>query len=198
MKNHEAENGKPVKREQVEVVETILAFLLKYRSCTPRTLKRHIAFLDMAKAWLRFDIIGDGKFSNGISEGISDGIPCHPEFKPYMARMRPETDEERFSPFFFTCPNSKTVGKRYTDRIANLIWRTACKKAGEDIDLYSGMKHSSCSQYVNEKGLSKSDLQQITDHARLNSLDKYVHMGMARKRELMQTKVIRLDYKKDG
>lgn len=57
---------------------------------------------------------------------------------------------------------------------------------GENIDLYSGLKHSSCSQYVNEKGLSISELQIITDHARLDSVRKYAKIEVARKRALME------------
>jgi len=40
-------------------------------------------------------------------------------------------------------------------------------------------------QYVNEKGLSISDLQDLTDHARLDSVRKYAAVSVARKRELM-------------
>jgi hypothetical protein len=31
------------------------------------------------------------------------------------------------------------------------IWHTACAKVGGDIDMYSGLKYSSFSQYINEK-----------------------------------------------
>ena len=61
-----------------------------------------------------------------------------------------------------------------------------CEKVGENIDLYSGLKHSSCSQYVNEKGLSISELQIITDHARLDSVRKYAKVEVVRKRPLME------------
>ena len=64
------------------------------------------------------------------------------------------------------------------------------KKAGEDIPLYAGTKHSSCSQYYNEKGLSMSDIQVITDHARLESVKKYTKTEVVRKRELMETKML--------
>ena len=32
------------------------------------------------------------------------------------------------------------------------LWHESCEKVGEDIDMYSGVKHSSCSQYINEEG----------------------------------------------
>ncbi|MBT4200554.1 hypothetical protein, partial [Desulfobacula sp.] len=77
-------------------------------------------------------------------------------------------------------------GKRYTNESLNTIWKDACKKAGENIDMYSGLKHSSCSQFINEQGMALSDLQTITDHARLDSVNKYAKTEVARKRELME------------
>ena len=38
-----------------------------------------------------------------------------------------------------------------------------------------------------------SDLQTITDHARLDSVKRYAKTELARKRELMECKVIRLE-----
>ena len=75
--------------------------------------------------------------------------------------------------------------------------------AGEDILLYAGLKHSTCSQYVNEVGMSLSDLQVITDHARLESVKKYAHVSLARKRELMAGNILTFpnlspDVKKKG
>jgi hypothetical protein len=58
--------------------------------------------------------------------------------------------------------------------------------------MYAGLKHSSCCQYINEKGLSMSDLQTITDHARLDSVKRYAKTELDRKRELMERKVIPL------
>jgi integrase len=112
-------------------------------------------------------------------------IPCHSEFKPYLMPML-----KRLTKYMFTCKSSRTEGKRYTDTILNKIWNDACKKAGEDIPLYAGTKHSSCSQYYNEKGLSMSDIQVITDHARLESVKRYTKTEVVRKRELMETKVL--------
>ena len=52
--------------------------------------------------------------------------------------------------------------------------------------MYQGLKHSSCGQYINELGMALSDLQAITDHARIDSVAKYGKMNLARKRELME------------
>jgi uncharacterized protein (UPF0371 family) len=51
----------------------------------------------------------------------------------------------------------------------------------------SGLKHSSCSQFVNEMGGALSDLQVLTDHARLDSVRRYAETQIARKRELMDS-----------
>ena len=53
--------------------------------------------------------------------------------------------------------------------------------------MYSGLKHSSISQMLNEKGMPVSDVQVVSDHARLESLKPYAKSTLARKRELMET-----------
>ncbi len=88
--------------------------------------------------------------------------------------------------FFFENPRSKKEDKRYTGEALNILWKQACKMVGEDIDLYSGLKHSSCSQFINEKGGNESDLRVITDHARLDSVRRYAKTEVARKRQPME------------
>jgi site-specific recombinase XerD len=91
---------------------------------------------------------------------------------------------DKESPFFFTCKSSRTSGRPYTDRILQKIWKAACVATGENISLYAGLKHSSCCQYINEKGLSLTELQVLTDHARLESVKHYAQTETTRKREL--------------
>ncbi|MDX9788922.1 MAG: tyrosine-type recombinase/integrase [Desulfobacterales bacterium] len=122
--------------------------------------------------------------------GVEHIIPAHSEFVRYFSGI----ERTVVSQFMFVNSRSRSAGKRYTNDALNLIWHKACREVGESIDLYSGLKHSSCSQYINEKGLSVSDLQQITDHARLESVRKYAKMEVARKRELMERgKVVKLE-----
>ena len=64
------------------------------------------------------------------------------------------------------------------------------KLVGDDIDRYSGRKHSSCSQYINEKHYSLDQLQMITDHQRRESLRKYAVVTLDEKRRLMEGKFI--------
>jgi integrase len=73
-------------------------------------------------------------------------IPCHSEFKKIIQKMPIRID----SPYFFVNPHGKLEGKHYALATMEEIWNMACKKVGEDIDMYSGLKHSSCSQYINE------------------------------------------------
>ena len=95
----------------------------------------------------------------------------------------------------FCNPTARKIGQRYTNKALNLIWHKACEKAGEDIDLYSGLKHSSCSQHINEKGLSESELQIITDHANIKSVRHYAKTEIKRKKELMMKNIFELKRK---
>ena len=121
--------------------------------------------------------------------GIEHLIPCHSDFKPIITQMA-KREVQIMSPFFFTCPSSRMPGKRYTQSIMSRLWKDACERAGESISMYAGLKHSSCSQYINQKGLSISDLQTITDHARLESVKRYARTEVARKRELLESKIV--------
>jgi hypothetical protein len=67
-------------------------------------------------------------------------------------------------------------------------WHKFCEQVGEDIDIYSGLKHSSCSQYVNEKHYSIDELQMITDHARRESVMRYASVQLDEKRRLLEGK----------
>lgn len=121
--------------------------------------------------------------------GVEHLIPRHSGFKPIMIQMA-KREVQIISPFFFSCHSSRMPGKRYTQAIMSKLWKDACKGAGESISMYAGLKHSSCSQYINQKGLSISDLQTITDHARIESVKRYAKTEVARKRELLERKII--------
>lgn len=129
-------------------------------------------------------------------------LPCHKDFIPVLEHMpRPYP----FSPYVFTCKESHHRHKRYTKDILARLWKEACAKAGEDIRMYSGLKHSTCSQYLNVKGLSPEELRDITDHASVESVRRYGKLELARKRELLNRpdpqstpKVINLTSRKKG
>lgn len=121
------------------------------------------------------------KLVNSTKTGKEHVIPCHTNMVPLIDYLAAQPGD-----FMFQNPRARKDGKRYTNESLNIIWKAACKIAGEDIDLYSGLKHSSCSQFVNEQKMAPSDLQTITDHARLDSVLKYAKTEVARKRELME------------
>jgi hypothetical protein len=54
--------------------------------------------------------------------------------------------------------------------------------------MYSGLKHSSCSQYINEKHYSLDQVQVMTDHARRESVKKYAVVQLEEKRRLLEGK----------
>jgi integrase len=112
--------------------------------------------------------------------GVEHIIPCDERFLHFM-----QSRKVQLGCFVFQNPLARKHSKRYTNESLNNIWRVACQIVGESIDLYSGLKHSSCSQLVNEKGMALSDVQALTDHARLDSVKRYAKVGLARKRALM-------------
>jgi len=57
------------------------------------------------------------------------------------------------------------------------------------------LKHSSCSQYINERGLSESELQAVTDHARPESVKRYAKTEVSRVRELMMKNIVNIQDK---
>jgi integrase len=109
-------------------------------------------------------------------------IPCHSEFKKIMDKMPIRID----SPYFFVNPYGKLNGKYYVLETMHKIWRKACKQAEEDINMYSGLKHSSCSQYINEKHYSLDQVQMLTDHAQRASVKKYASVQLDEKRRLLE------------
>lgn len=116
--------------------------------------------------------------------GAEHVIPCH---SIMIETIEALVDAENKSPFLFVNPRARREGKRYTSKALELIWDKACARAGENITLYAGLKHSSISQMINEKGMPLSDVQVVSDHARLESLKAYEQTTLARKRELMET-----------
>jgi integrase len=123
-------------------------------------------------------------------------VPCHSEFRDIMAKM-PRT----FSPFFFVNSNGRLTGHHYQHDFLVDLWNRACKEVGEDIRMYAGLKHSSCTQYIAEKGLSVDELQMITEHARRASVLRYAAIPLEAKRRLMmREKVVKLGkvWGKDG
>ena len=108
-------------------------------------------------------------------------IPCDDNFKKIACKLINENSD---SPFMFVNPRARKEGKRYTVESLRNIWKKARKDL--EIGLYEGTKHSSCTQYINEKDGNDSELQMLTDHARMDSVRKYRKVGTDKKRRLMR------------
>ena len=109
-------------------------------------------------------------------------IPCADEFTETAKKL---VNQDLGSPYLFVNPRARKKGQRYTHESANIIWKDACKKSGIDIPLYHGVKHSSCTNFI-EQGGTIDELQIMTDHARRESVLKYADISLRRKREMMQ------------
>lgn len=83
-------------------------------------------------------------------------------------------------------------GKHYSHRMLSDLWKNACKRVGESIGLYTGLKHSSCSQLINEYGYSIHDVQMATDHSRLDSVKKYAKVELSARKAILEKRIIRL------
>ena len=120
-------------------------------------------------------------------------VPCVSQFKMFADIER----EKRIaygilSKFYFVNPESRNEDFRYTTSALHKIWNAACKSVGESINLYAGLKHSSCSQLINEYGYSMSDVQQAVDHRNISSTRQYAKVEVSRRREILERRVIQI------
>lgn len=115
--------------------------------------------------------------------------PCHPDFKPVLMeimRSRPYP----FSPFIFTCKESRHKHRRYTKEILNTRWNAAAKKLKIDINLYHGTRHTTLTKYANL--LTPEQTRLLAGHATVQTtLTYYGKVSIETERELM-AKVIPL------
>ena len=118
---------------------------------------------------------------------------CVDDFTPYIKGM-----PKILSPFFFVNPYARKPGKPYSIKTMEDIWKKACIEVDESITMYAGLKHSSCGQYLNELGGSFSELQEVTDHKRMESVKRYGELQIKRRKELMQRKVVQIDRSETG
>jgi len=140
------------------------------------------------------------KLTQSTKTGEVHIIPCVSDFRRFLGPMREQEHQNRIiSPFFFVNIHGKKPGKHYAHATMRTLWNDACQKAGEKIRMYAGLKHSSCCQFLNEKGGNFAELQTITDHARMDSVRRYGKVEIRRKQELMERKIIKLrEVKKNG
>jgi integrase len=129
---------------------------------------------------------------NKTKTGEVHHVPLVDEFAQYIDIEREkQLSLSIVSPYFFVNPRGKTPGKPYTHKALSDLWHAALEKTGESIRLYQGMKHSTCSQYINECGYSIYDVQMATDHATLASVKKYGKVEVSTRKALLEKRVVR-------
>ena len=89
------------------------------------------------------------------------------------------------SPFMFVNPIARLKGQRYTQESLGILWKHACEKVGVDIRLYAGVKHSSCTNFIDSGG-TVDELQMMTDHTRRESVLKYADVTLRRKKQMFR------------
>lgn len=123
-------------------------------------------------------------------------IPAVSDFLPWI---KEEEDKQKrlgiVSPYLFINRRGLKKGKPYTVETLEGIWSRACDKAGEDINLYPGTKHSRACHLLNECGLSKYDLKEAGDWASMTSVNRYAETTIATRKVLLEGKVIPLKNK---
>jgi hypothetical protein len=96
----------------------------------------------------------------------------------------------------FVNPRARRPGGRYSDDTANRIWSHACRKIGfirlddngkevAGILLYNGTKHSTMDYFLNDLGLTETQLMSLTGHKNLQSIKHYARMNLKRQGELL-------------
>jgi integrase len=185
---------------QMKIIEAIpeqdrpIFLFLKYHLRRPSEacVLRWMDFDEINQVFIIRRTLSARKVVERTKTGAIHNIPCHPDFMPVLKSI-PRQDG---TAHIFVNPLSRHKEKRYTNESLNRIWRKACQDTGENIDLYSGLKHSSASQYINEKGLSFEDVKTITDHANIESVKRYAKTEVETVRRLMATTKLLPDDKK--
>ncbi|CCK81151.1 tyrosine-type recombinase/integrase [Desulfobacula toluolica] len=119
--------------------------------------------------------------TNSTKTGEVFLVPCDPDFKSITKRL---INENPKTPYLFVNPRARKKGKRYSLESLRNIWYAACDKAEiKRIWVYKGMKHTSCTNYLN-KGGTVGDLEMITGQTK-ESLKKYAEITLQRKRRAM-------------
>lgn len=130
---------------------------------------------------------------NRTKTGEIHFIPVVSDFLPYISIE--ETKQKAagiISPYFFVNPSSKKPGKHYSIVFLEKLWRQACERAGENISLYQGTKHSTASQMINERRYHLSELQMAGDWARAESVKKYAKVEVSTRKALLEGRFPRL------
>jgi len=124
-------------------------------------------------------------------------VPVVSEFLPYIQIERDKQAKgNSISKCFFVFLDGRTPDKRYTDQTLNKLWRTAARSVGISIDLYSGLKHSTASQMINEWGYSIDQVQMAGQWASRDVVRRYAETESTAVKALLEgPRVVRLKRK---
>ncbi|MBI9085462.1 MAG: tyrosine-type recombinase/integrase [Desulfobacterales bacterium] len=108
-------------------------------------------------------------------------IPCKSVFVPTAERL---INENTDSPFMFVNPRARKDGGRYTLESLRVIWYHACDDAEvKRIWPYKGLKHTACTHFI-ENGGTEIELQKVTGHKNMKSVNQYADITLARVRKV--------------
>lgn len=171
--------------------------------------------------WLKYHLRRPSEACALLKEDYKDGIFCvcrgfsarvvhnrtktgekHlvPAVSAFADHIEHEQDKQRregiLSPYFFVNPKSKNKDRHYTVDFLADTWREACRAVGENIQLYSGTKHSTASQMMNEQGYTLDEIQIAGDWKNRESVKKYAKVEVSARKNLLEGKVVKLISKK--
>lgn len=122
--------------------------------------------------------------------------PCHPDFKPILDGIMKHR-EYPFSPYLFTCKESRHKHKRYAKEVFNSRWNAAAKAVGVDIDAYHGTRHTTLTEYANT--LTPEQTKLLAGHTSVQTTLKYYgRIHIETERALMAGKVVPISAKKSA
>jgi integrase len=120
-------------------------------------------------------------------------VPCVEAFRPFLdIEKEKQVRDGIISPFLFAYKGSLSDGKRYAMNTLNNRWHEACKKVGIEIDLYSGLKHSTASQMVNEDGYTIDEVRMAGQWSNTEIVRRYAKTETSRVKALLERKVVRI------
>ena len=118
----------------------------------------------------------------------------HPDFKPILGQIA-EHRAYPWSPYVFTCKESRHKHRRYTKEIFNSRWNAAAKAVGIDIDAYHGTRHTTITHYANTRTPEQTRL--LAGHTTVaTTLQYYGKVHIETERALMSDNVVPLQEKR--
>lgn len=122
------------------------------------------------------------KVVESTKTGAVHFIQCHPDFEAIMDGLGPGS----VTGYIFKNQRGRMDGQRHTIESLNVLWRKACASVGEKIDMYSGLKHSTCTQLLESGQFTFDDLKDMTQHARMESVRRYAKVTVSRQKRLFE------------